>query len=211
LIMAIAPNQGIMALPESQGAQAPSLSLSDSYDAMQQGLMQARPDAYMEMQEALAEIRPELEELTDEQLALLIQALQDLYNDPQNYAAKVQELVKNRFLESAEELPPEYDEEFIATLLMVLVDIQRTRQGMTAPMPQPDGGMPQMEGGMPPGMMPPPQQFARGGIADAARIVASQGRNGDTMLAHITPEEARFLRARGGSGTINPQTGLPEF
>ena len=202
--MAIAPNQGIMALPESQGAQAPSLSLSDSYDAMQQGLMQARPDAYMEMQEALAEIRPELEELTDEQLALLIQALQDLYNDPQNYAAKVQELVKNRFLESAEELPPEYDEEFIATLLMVLVDIQRTRQGMTAPMPQPDGGMP-------PGMMPPPQQFARGGIADAARIVASQGRNGDTMLAHITPQEARLLRSLGGSGTINPQTGLPEF
>ncbi len=202
--MAIGPNQGIMALPENQAMQAPQLSLSDSYDAMQQGLMQARPDAYLEMQEALAEIRPELEELTDEQLALLIQALQDLYNDPQNYAAKVQELVKNRFIESAEELPPEYNEEFIATLLMVLVDIQRSRQGMATPMPQ-------MEGGMPAGMVPPPQQFARGGIADAARIVASQGRNGDTMLAHITPEEARFLRARGGSGTINPQTGLPEF
>jgi hypothetical protein len=209
--MAITPNQGIMALPENQGMQAPQLSLSDSYDAMQQGLMQARPDAYMEMQESLAEIRPELEELTDQQLELLIQALQELYNDPENYAARVQELVKNSFLESAEELPPEYDEEFIATLLMVLVDIQRTRQGMTAPMPQPDGGMPQMEGGMPAGMMPPPQQFARGGIADAARMLASQGRNGDTMLAHITPEEARLLKSLGGSGTINPQTGLPEF
>jgi hypothetical protein len=31
------------------------------------------------------------------------------------------------------------------------------------------------------------------------------------MLAHITPEEAQLLRARGGSGTINPVTGLPEF
>jgi len=37
------------------------------------------------------------------------------------------------------------------------------------------------------------------------------GRNGDTMLAHITPAEARMLRRRGGSGTINPVTGLPEF
>jgi hypothetical protein len=37
------------------------------------------------------------------------------------------------------------------------------------------------------------------------------GRNGDTMLAHITPSEARMLRRNGGSGTINPMTGLPEF
>jgi hypothetical protein len=41
--------------------------------------------------------------------------------------------------------------------------------------------------------------------------LASQGRYGDTMLAHITPEEAALLKARGGAGTINPQTGLPEF
>lgn len=199
-----APNQGIMALPENQGMQAPQLSLSDSYEAMEQGLMQARPDAYMEMQEALAEIRPALEELTDEQLALLIQAIQGLYGDPENYQARVQELVKNQFIEDAEELPPEYNEEFIATLLMILIDIQRTRQGAVAPMPQ-------AEAGMPANLMPPPQQFARGGIAEAARLVAQQGRYGDTMLAHITPEEARLLKARGGSGTINPQTGLPEF
>jgi len=31
------------------------------------------------------------------------------------------------------------------------------------------------------------------------------------MLAHVNPEEAALLKARGGSGTINPQTGLPEF
>ena len=41
--------------------------------------------------------------------------------------------------------------------------------------------------------------------------LASKGRYGDTMLAHITPEEAALLKARGGAGTINPQTGLPEF
>jgi len=41
--------------------------------------------------------------------------------------------------------------------------------------------------------------------------LASKGRGGDTMLAHISPEEARLLKAHGGSGTINPNTGLPEY
>jgi len=61
------------------------------------------------------------------------------------------------------------------------------------------------------GMQMPVQGFALGGIADAARIMANQGRNGDTMLAHITPGEAQLLRSRGGAGSINPVTGLPEF
>jgi hypothetical protein len=59
-----------------------------------------------------------------------------------------------------------------------------------------------------------PQAFANGGLATLnpiAQAMAQMGRNGDTMLAHITPAEARMLRARGGSGTINPVTGLPEF
>jgi hypothetical protein len=41
--------------------------------------------------------------------------------------------------------------------------------------------------------------------------LASKGRYGDTMLAHINPQEAGLLTAMGGAGTINPQTGLPEF
>ena len=41
--------------------------------------------------------------------------------------------------------------------------------------------------------------------------LASKGRGGDTILAHINPEEARLLKEHGGSGTINPNTGLPEF
>jgi len=41
--------------------------------------------------------------------------------------------------------------------------------------------------------------------------LASKGRYGDTMLAHINPQEAGLLKAMGGAGTINPQTGLPEF
>jgi len=41
--------------------------------------------------------------------------------------------------------------------------------------------------------------------------LASKGRYGDTMLAHINPQEAGLLKSMGGAGTINPQTGLPEF
>jgi hypothetical protein len=48
-------------------------------------------------------------------------------------------------------------------------------------------------------------------IKATAEKLQQYGRNGDTMLAHITPEEANLLKSVGGSGTINPNTGLPEF
>jgi len=41
--------------------------------------------------------------------------------------------------------------------------------------------------------------------------IAKAGRNGDTMLAHINPQEAALLKSLGGSGTINPHTGLNEY
>ena len=41
--------------------------------------------------------------------------------------------------------------------------------------------------------------------------IAKAGRNGDTMLAHINPQEAALLKALGGSGTKNPYTGMPEY
>ena len=40
--------------------------------------------------------------------------------------------------------------------------------------------------------------------------VQKLGRFGDTQLAHVTPEESAMLKAMGGSGTINPYTGLQE-
>lgn len=57
----------------------------------------------------------------------------------------------------------------------------------------------------------PPATMARGGIAEAARTMARQGRGNDTMIAHITPREANMLRAHGGMGTTNPATGMLEF
>ena len=83
---------------------------------------------------------------------------------------------------SEELLPEAFDPEFFGALSIALDEIRAT------------SGEPARA----------PQGFAHGGIA-------SLGRNGDTMLAHVTPEEMRMLKDRGGAGTINPRTGLPEF
>lgn len=72
---------------------------------------------------------------------------------------------------------------------------------------------------MPPGMYDTPpalMNFKKGGLAslslpEMAEKVRAAGRGGDTVLAHITPEEAGILKLLGGSGTINPRTGQPEY
>ena len=51
-------------------------------------------------------------------------------------------------------------------------------------------------------------------LQHTAHHLAAQGRNGDSMLMHVTPHEVAGLQAlaqqRGGSLTANPTTGLPE-
>jgi hypothetical protein len=44
-----------------------------------------------------------------------------------------------------------------------------------------------------------------------AEMLRSKGRGKDTVLAHITPQEAALLKKRGGRGSRNPDTGLLEF
>ena len=41
--------------------------------------------------------------------------------------------------------------------------------------------------------------------------IAAEGRMGDTQLAHINDYEAGLLKSVGGTGTINPATGLVEY
>lgn len=182
--------QGIMALPENDDMRRPTISLDDSYDAITTALTAARPDAAEAIDNTIAEAGMDLSELTDEQIDALIQAIQYLYDNPEEYKKTVEELIAKDYIDEGD-LPAEYDPAFLSSFGMMLLQERRSRGTST--------------------MTPPPQEFARGGIAEAARILASKGRNGDTMLAHITPEEARLLRSRGGSGTINPETGLPEF
>ena len=51
-------------------------------------------------------------------------------------------------------------------------------------------------------------------LHNLAQNMAAQGRNGDSMLMHVTPDEVAGLQslamANGGSLSINPHTGLPE-
>jgi hypothetical protein len=199
-------NEGIMALPQGmdmQGeqpqAQPQSVSSADSYDAAQTALGMTNPGE----QEAIkAAIRENLEEqdLSPQELQAIIMAFEALSQDPGNYQASRQQLIDADYVDP-EDLPEEYDPEFLGAVLAVLNEMQLMQgQGAMEPMQM----SPTVEGLAPMGM-------AEGGLADVASYLASQGRNGDTMLAHITPEEAQLLKSRGGSGTINPVTGLPEF
>lgn len=80
-----------------------------------------------------------------------------------------------------EDLPPEFN---LAYMLAILVAINEVM-----------------------GHLSQAPRFAKGGLAQLAR----QGRGGDTMLAHINGAEAEVLRRMGGSGTVNPNTGIIEF
>jgi len=191
--MATTPSaQGIMDLPENEdmAPQAPSLSLNESYDAVITGLRNASPQAADDYERTMdSSLPPELMEMSAEDISSLLQVFQYLQDNPEEYAQRIAELIADGVLDEGD-LPPEYDPEVLATIGALLLQALKTKQGP---------------------MTPEPQGFARGGIADAARFVASQGRSGDTMLAHITPQEAQLLRSRGGMGTINPATGLREY
>jgi len=51
----------------------------------------------------------------------------------------------------------------------------------------------------------------QGHIREMAALLQSMGRGGDTILAHINPQEAMLLDAVTDGGSINPVTGMPEF
>jgi hypothetical protein len=139
---------------------------------------------------AVAEFRRELEEMEipPEVLALLNTMVDEVLSDPANYAA-----IRARYMAQGvdEELLPEAFDAQLFGALQVALDQLRA-----------------------PDTMAPPQNFAKGGIASLrpmAQAMADAGRNGDTMVAHISPIEAQILRRIGGSGTTNPTTGMPEF
>ena len=48
-------------------------------------------------------------------------------------------------------------------------------------------------------------------VRSLAKQLSDKGRRGDTELAHVNPFEKELLKYIGGSGTINPNTGLREY
>jgi|GEM_PF-1935138 len=112
-----------------------------------------------------------------------IKMLEFVLNNPDKYQEVAEAAVRDGVID-ARQLPPQFDAVFIISLLVALYGLQ-DRLGQRG--------------------------YARGGLTVAARRVAAAGRGGDSMLAHINPREAAMLQAMGGSGTINPQTGLREY
>ena len=51
----------------------------------------------------------------------------------------------------------------------------------------------------------------KGMLKGIAQELKDKGRYGDTELVHINSEEKALLKALGGAGTINPETGLEEY
>lgn len=150
-------------------------------DEMLAGAAQIDPEAMAQFRNDLSQI-----DLSPEELDMLNNMVDEILANPEQYAA-----VRAKYLEMGapeELLPEQFDPQFFAAMNMAVDQLIAEPAGV--------------------------QAFAQGGIAELkpiAKAIASYGRNGDTMLAHITPAEARMLRRRGGSGTINPATGLPEF
>ena len=199
-------NEGIMALPqggamqgESAQNQQQSVTSAESYDAAQSALGMVDPQGQSALKEAVRQNIGDLQ-LTPDQVDLMIQVFEYVSQNPGDYANLIKLMLDEGVIDPGD-MPEEYDPEFIGTMLVVLNEMQQM-QGAGAQ--EPMDMAPIVEGLQPMGM-------AQGGLADVGQYLASKGRGGDRILAHITPEEAAMLRDRGGAGTINPVTGLPEF
>lgn len=208
-------NEGIMAMPQGMPMQGeepvddrPVVSSAQSYDAAQTVLKDRSPQEYEMLKEAMRQNLADIE-LSPNQLATVLDILVFMSQRPAEYVRLRQKLIDSDFLDP-EDLPEEYDAEFIGAAISMLNELQLMQaQGAQDPMMD----MPPVEGadamqGLNGGQ---PLSMAQGGLADVAAYLASQGRNGDSILAHITPQEARLLKDRGGAGSINPVTGLPEY
>jgi hypothetical protein len=182
--------EGIMALGPGSMDQGPmpeenTLSYNEAYNATKNAVREFHPEISSQYEMGMDEILAELGNLTVEELDALRQLVEYVEKNRDRYPEVMAELVAQDIIDEGD-FPPEYDEQFMAVLRAAIEEASLRGKAME---------------------IPQVQQFADGGLAS----LAAQGRFGDTMLAHITPTEAAMLKAMGGSGTINPMTGLPEF
>lgn len=121
--------------------------------------------------------------IVPEDLDKAIGLLEFVLQNPDKYQEVRDAAVKDGIID-AQMVPDQFDQVFIVSLLIALYGLQDRLKT---------------------------KGYARGGLAVAARRVASAGRGGDSELAHVNPREAEMLKRMGGSGTINPNTGLREY
>lgn len=195
--------EGIATLPQSpENAPPPEMTL----DAGKNELLQKfGPEAMAEYENTMSQAAGQLN-FPVEQLQQLQQIIDYILKNYQNYPQIRQELLAKGLRE--EDLPPEFDAGYFGSMQVMVAEAIK-RAGSQGPQPMDQGPAMQAPEGSP--LQAPPQGFAKGGLAGAAESLRQKGRGGDTMLAHINPQEAQMLKRMGGSGTINPATGLPEF
>jgi len=191
--MAQAP-QAAMEQPQQGGSPFSDPNTMAIYDQMRQSVSpkqfgdEVLAGAAQVDPKAVDAFKAELEQIQmpPEALDLLNNMVDEILANPEKY-----EEIRAKYKEMGapdEILPEQFDPQFFAALNMAVDQMIGAPAGAEA--------------------------FAKGGIAEltpVSKAIANYGRNGDTMLAHITPAEARMLRRKGGSGTINPKTGMPEF
>jgi hypothetical protein len=193
--------QGIMALPEGQPQEAGGQIDPSKFSPVIESYAKNNPREFnKDILGGIAEVDPAAADEFIRELAAMnlspevIDALQEMVDGilaaPEDYVEDRAALLAEGVPEDL--LPEQFDPAFFAAFNLALDQLDAQQAPMAPAVPA----------------------FADGGIINAKTIsqeLAKMGRNGDTMLAHITPGEAALLRRRGGSGTINPVTGLPEF
>jgi len=121
--------------------------------------------------------------IVPEDLDEAIQVLEFVLQNPDKYEEVRAAAIQDGNID-AKMFPEQFDQVFVVSLLIALYGVQDRLKT---------------------------QGYARGGLAVAARRLQAAGRGGDSQLAHVNPREAEMLRRMGGSGTINPNTGLREY
>ena len=186
--------EGIATLPQSPENQAPvgqKMPFSSELENIKATLAKDNPEALPAYEEGMQSVVQQLN-LPIEDLQALMEGLQYILANEQNYPQIRAQLISSGVLDE-EDLPPEFDRGYFTTMMVMTQEaINRKQQPSMSQMPEPQG-------------------FQKGGLAGAAEALRRKGRGGDTILAHINPQEARMLKSMGGSGTINPATGLVEF
>jgi hypothetical protein len=210
--------QGIMGLPEAQPMPTGGSIDPSQFSPVVESYARSNPKEFgQDILSGMAEADPALIEQFRAELASMqlppevVSALQlmvdSIIEEPENYDEMRVEFIKEGVPE--ELLPEQFDGAYFAAFNIAIDELSMSMM-----------------------QMPAVPEFAKGGIINVkplnkmvvktlsldipdaknlAEQLAGLGRRGDSILAHINPQEARMLRKVGGSGTINPKTGLPEF
>ena len=192
-------NEGIMAAPLPMQKKEPSqgyVSSLDAYNAASSAMQETDPQAFNDYKSAIGQSLGGLN-LKPSEIEAFITLLEYMLQYPEQYGEIIRQGIEAGAIEEGD-FPAQFDPNFISTMLAAVNEQRIQRAQNVAPEAMAPGSQ-------------EPMAMRNGGLADAAEVFQTRGRGGDTMLAHINPQEAEMLRRAGGLGTTNPYTGLPEY